>query len=368
MCSEVMYRYGIEQSSRLSPDSYLTLLGAFDYTTEHTDRVLKMVELLGAALLPISGGSIVAQVHDTAFKDSISVLTGIFLPGFRAITLDPAHINRLRSNLVAQTMQETIQIPPNGTTYTVVLLPRDGILAIRGREQSVVVDRLVDVHIDPDVVNGVKDAPVPKDKVEYGYSKDQVRQALGEPPTVGTDIDGVTTWTYSTSPYEKVVFDKTGLVISSSPRSLADQIVQKTTLNNALNFLQSQNLTVKKLTLLNQNTILVDIPGVTQTLQFDPKGAKIADYSLLYDKIRTTLTNKPTADFWKGLQALHIGDSPYGPTPKPSDKVYPMPDIQNGRIEITLSKEGTVESIAFTGGKTRGRQVTERSAERSSGG
>ncbi len=363
ICKQVLYRFGIEQTATLSPDNYMAILAAYDYTTEHTDRVLRLIELVGGTLLPLSTGSIIAQVNNTAFRDSVSVLTGTFLPGFRALTLDPARINRLRSNLVGQTMQETVQIPPNGAASTVVLLPRDGILTIRGLEQSVVVDRLVNVHIDPDVVNGVKDAAVPQNHLELGYTADQVRQALGDPPNVTTDANGLLTYTYSKGPYDTVNFNKEGKVFSWAERNLEKQLEQAETLVQALDLLHQNKIDVPtRLSLLNQNTILVDVPGVTKILQYDPKGVHIADYKLLYADIQKAADAKPTVSaFEKTLSDLRKagGGPPSSGDPKVfGDKItFLMPDIQGGSIEAVLPApvEGVkdadprIESISFRG-------------------
>ncbi len=363
ICMQVLYRFGIEQTTTLSPDNYMAILAAYDYTTEHTDRVLRLIELVGGTLLPISTGSIVAQVNNTAFRDSVSVLTGTFLPGFRALTLDPARINRLRSNLVGQTMQETVQIPPNGAASTVVLLPRDGILTIRGLDQSVVVDRLVNVHIDPDVVNGVKDAAVPRNHLELGYTTEQVRQALGDPPTVATK-DGLLIYTYPKGPYATVNFNKEAKVFSWAERNLEEQLEQIDTLAQALDLLHKSNIDVPtRLSLVNQNTILVDIPGVTKTLQYDPKGLHIADYNLLYADIRKAADAQPkVSEFEKTLSDLRkaAGGPPTSGDPKVvKDKItFPMPDIQGGSIEVVLTPAAgkgvkdayrTVQSISFSG-------------------
>ncbi len=364
ICMQVLYRFGIEQTATLSPDNYMAILAAYDYTTEHTDRKLRLIELVGATLLPISTGSIVAQVNNTAFRDSVSVLTGTFLPGFRALTLDPARINRLRSNLVGQTMQETVQIPPNGAASTVVLLPRDGILTIRGLEQSVVVDRLVNVHIDPDVVNGVKDAAVPRDHLELGYTTEQVRQALGDPPTVSTDANGLLTYTYPKGPYATVCFNKDGKVFSWSERKLEEQLEQAETLVQALDLLRKNNIDVPtRLSLWNQNTILVDIPGVTKILQYDPKGVHIEDYKLLYADIKKAADADPKVSaFEKTLSDLRkaAGAPPASGDPKVSGNqiTFLMPDIQGGYIEAVLTAasakgvkdaDRTIDTISFSG-------------------
>src|SRR5207249_2005061 len=119
-------RFGLEQNVKQSPVNYLSVLGSFDYTTELTDEKLKAVELIGSVLTNIATGGIVAD-RSGAFRAGTSVLSGTFLPGVRGLVLDTPFINRLRSNLVAQTLQETVQVPAGGSASMIVLLPRTGI-------------------------------------------------------------------------------------------------------------------------------------------------------------------------------------------------------------------------------------------------
>ena len=361
-CNQVFYRYGIEQSTHLTPVNYTTALAAFDYTTEKTDRILRFVELLGATLIPISSASIVAQVHNTAFHDSITLFTGTFFPGFRGIVLDPAHINRLRSNLIGQTLQETIAVPPTGFATTIVLLPRDGMLAVRGHDQTVVIDRLVDVHIDADVINGSKDTPVPADLVQIGYTMDQVRQALGEPyKMTPEEASGQTVFGYRVGTYSEVAFNKEGKVIASTQYTLAQQLGQKNTLPEATEFLRKNNIDWTRLSLINGNSILVDIPTLdnTKVPLFDSKDKAIGSYKLLYADILKAASSAPSPeDFTKALSDVYLGSgkypSPTSPIGKPAQQTFSMPDIVGGYIVVTLdpaTNKKVQPNLQFTGSR-----------------
>jgi len=346
-----VYRYGIEQNERVYPDSYMSVLNSFDYATEKVDRILRYVELFGGVLNTIAGGGYVAQVGNTAFRDSASILTGDFLPGFRAVTQDTPGNDRLRANLVNQTFQETVQLTPNGHASTIVLLPRDGILGLQGYQRIVVIDRILNVHIDPDVLNGVKDPPVPLNHVELTYTKDQVRQSLGEPPGVVTAADGTTVYTYSMGPYQTVAFSADGKVTSWAPRTINEQLAAAPTLDAAKEILKDSTMTSTVLTLLNKNSILVDIPGDTTILQYDGTGKHLGtDYTLLYSKIMALKSQSQAAfETAVGQMQLPTATTTYPPLTSAAATTtqlnYPMPDVKNGVITVTFSGAiGTKES------------------------
>jgi hypothetical protein len=364
-----LFRFDIDQSQRVRADSYMAVLGSFDYNTQRTDRLLHDVELFGSVLTAIATGGVVAQVHNTAFRDATTILTGIFLPGQRGIIMNNAEINRERANLVAQTFQETVQLPPNQLSETVMLLPREAILDVQGYSKGVVIDRILNVHIDPDVVNGAKDAPVPLGKVDTGYTRDQVRQALGEPPTVNTNADGTIVFAYNAGNYKSITFDKDGHV-SGAPveRTITDQI-SSGSLIEVMKSLKDHLYTATPLTLLNGNTILVDItvPGVSDVLQFDKDGKRLGNYTLLYDKIKVyEAAGGSKANLEKLLASLKLpkASETYPPAGKVlgGDKkaTYAMPDVVGGTIDVTfatsaLKDDAVIAKISFGGMKPASR-------------
>jgi hypothetical protein len=279
------FRFGIEQNQRVFPVNYTTVLNAFDANTEHLDRILRYVELFGSVLDIVATGGVVAQINNTAFRDSATIFTANFLPGFRSVTQDLPGTNRMRANLVNDTFQEVVQLSANGHATTTVLLPRDAIADYQGYEQPVVIDRVLNVHIDPDVLNGVKDPPVPMNHVDLGYTKDQVRQSLGEPPNVTTAADGTSAYVYSAGPYAKVNFNKEGQAISWDVRAIKDQLVAAISLDAANQILRTSNLKATQLLLLNKNTLLVGIDGMDKKLQYDSSGKHVDDYVELYPSI-----------------------------------------------------------------------------------
>ena len=162
--------------------------------------VSKLEEIIGFVLNAISTGSIIAQKNNTAFRDAVSVFTGVFLPDLRSTVISAEGINRRRTNLVAQTLQDVIQIPAHSAASTIVLLPRTGILAFpnagldnKGMKVPVIIDNVLDVHLEPEVVTQVTATPVKKGECIAGNTKDQAREALGKPTGISTAADNTST-------------------------------------------------------------------------------------------------------------------------------------------------------------------------------
>lgn len=188
-----VFRFGLEQNVKQSPINYLSALGSFDETTERIGQSFDTVQLLASIMTTIATGGIAGT---NQFRTASSLLSGVFLPGLKGIVLNDSRINRRRANLVAQTLQEVISVPPQITASTIVLLPRNGILAFHNAEIPVMIQRVIDVHLETEVVTEVTATPVEKGACKVGYTKDQTRDALGEPTGVTTNSDGTSIFTY----------------------------------------------------------------------------------------------------------------------------------------------------------------------------
>ena len=219
---------------------------------------------------------------------------------------------------------------------------------MRGRDQAVVIDRLVDVHIDTDVVNGSKDTPVPADLVQVGYTMDQVRQALGEPYKVTPDEStGQTVFGYASGAYSEVTFNKEGKVIASTQYTVAQQLEQKKTLPDATDFLRKNNLPWTRLSLVNGNSILVDIPTLDHATVplFDSKDHSLGTYKLIYRDIADAAAKQPAVDdFVSTLKGMYLGSGGYDPHKtgaggKSGTFRFDMPDILGGYITVSLDKD-----------------------------
>src|SRR6267143_5612755 len=64
--------------------------------------------------------------------------------------------------LVAQTLQQIIEVQPQGSASTIVLLPRTGILAFSDAQIPVIIQRVIDVHLETEVVTEVTARAVEK--------------------------------------------------------------------------------------------------------------------------------------------------------------------------------------------------------------
>jgi hypothetical protein len=363
-------RFGLEQNVRQAPENYLSVLGSFDYTTTKTDDKLKAVELIGSVLSNIATGGLVADASG-AFRAGTSVFASTFLPGVRAIALDTSFINRLRSNLVAQTLQETIQVPAKGSTTTIVLLPRTGILSFTDAQIPVMIKRVIDVHLVEEVVSEVIETPAKKNECANGNSKDQTRQALGEPSGVTTNSDGSSLFSYARGPVATVNFNKAGIVTSCSPpRTPTEQMDLDKTLLEAKQTLTDLGINATLIPLTDGSTVIVDILGVTKTYHFKANGDVTSPYTFLFKEITaeankadetqtkleafledkaTTLSATRRADI--KAQASKAAKAKAG-----ASVTYGSPDIQNGSITVTFKSSGTgksttvvVDKITFQG-------------------
>ena len=347
-------RFGLEQNVKHAPVNYLSALGSFDSTAEQTDAKLKVLELVGSVLSNIVTGGVVADASG-AFRAGTAVFSSTFLPGVRAIVLNTSSVNRLRSNMVAQTLQETVQVPPSGSTTTIVLLPRAGILGYLDAEIPVIVSRVIDVHIVPQVVTEVTETQVKKGVCKPDLTKDQARQAFGEPTGLTTNSDGSATFSYNIGPIASVEFSTKAILVSCKTRTPTDQLNLATTLVAANQILSDLNLNATKTELTDGTIVLHDITGVLPTYHFDTKGNRISEYVFLFDAIRAE-TNKAKKDFEtfikskaKELSAERTSkiedEVTSSAKAKPSDQIrYESPDIQNGWIMVTYKNGGTDKS------------------------
>lgn len=356
-----LFRFGLDQNVKQSPINYLSALGSFDATTEKTGQEFDTVQLLASIMNTIATGGIAGTGQ---FRSASALLSGVFLPGLKGIVLNDSRINRLRANLVSQTLQEVISVPPTQPTSTIVLLPRNGILAFHDAEIPVMIHSIRDVHIVPEVVTEATETPVQKDQCKVGYTKEQTREALGEPTGVTTNADGTSVFTYPTGPIASASFEAGGALVSCQQRSNSDQLAQAKTLVEMNQTLTRIGLTVSRITLTDGSIVLADIPGVQQTFHFDAKGNKTTDYVFLFSQIRTyetgtkdaleTFLEKPDTAL-SPARASEIKDFiEKNKTVKANQVLYPSPDIQNGLVIVTFKDATNIASITFQGDKPAG--------------
>jgi hypothetical protein len=352
-------RFNLEQNAKLSSVNYLSALGSFDYTTEKTDEKLKALELIGSVLTNIATGGIVAD-RSGAFRAGTSVFSGTFLPGVRSLVLDTPFINRLRSNLVAQTLQETVQVPAGGSSATIVLLPRTGILAFTDAEVPVMIKRLIDVHLIPEVVSEVTETPIQKGVCKGGYTKAQAREALGEETGLTTAADGSSTFTYNKGPVASASFDAKGDLQTCKNRTLSEQLDLSMTLAEASKTLNDLSLSSTKIELTDGSTVLTDIPGVQQTYHFDSKGNRAADYVFLFKDIQAQAGKATKSDFETFLEdkakslssdrstQIKSVDVPKAKGTTDSQFKYSSPDVKNGSLTATFENTTKVKAVGPT--------------------
>jgi hypothetical protein len=353
-----VFRFGLEQNVKHSPISYLAALGSFDETTERTQQEFDTIQLLASIMNTIATGGIAGG---PSFRSASSLLSGVFLPGLKGIVLNDSRINRYRSNLVTQTLQEVIEVPAGGSASTVVLLPRNGILDFDKAKIPVMIERVIDVHLEPEVVTPVTTPPIEKGVCKPGYTKDQTRQALGEPAGVNTSADGTSVFTYPTGPITSASFDTKALLVSCVQRPPTDQLGQATTLVELNQTLTALKLTSTQIKLTDESIVVTDIPGVTSSFHFDSKGNKAPDYALLFSAISAKKGSKKS-DFDTFLETqakalfaaradeitkqAEAAQDPKNPAKIGKPVQYSSPDVANGFVFVTFKNADTAASGA----------------------
>jgi hypothetical protein len=360
-------RFGLEQNVQQSPVNYLVALGSYDETTERSNRNYQFIQLIASIAATIASGGYVADKANNAYADATALFSGVFLPSLKGIVINVDGINRRRSNLVAQTLQDIIEVPAQSSISTIVLLPRYGILAYRSAQVPVIVDRILDVHIVSEVVTELNEAAIEKGVCKLGYTKDQTRQALGEPTASASEADGTSTFTYGKGPIASVAFNDKGQLTNCAPRSASDQISAATTLTEADQILTALGLTANRVPLTDGSILLVDIPGVDKTFHFDTTGKRTTDYTLAFGDIKTEAGKTPSkADFETFLEGKekaiskstaiedYVQKNPLDQTTKAGTFDYPSPDVQGGTIHVTVTKGNVDSKVTFSGPQPKG--------------
>jgi hypothetical protein len=173
------------------------------------------------------------------------------------------------------------------------------------------------------------------------------------------ETSGQTVFGYKAGAYSDVTFNKEGRVIASTQYTMAQQLAQKTSLPDATDFLRKNKLSWTRLSLLNGNSILVDIPTLDNATAplFDSKDKLHGTYTFLYPKILDAASKSPpVADFYKTLKGMYLGSGDYpqsGVGGKSGKLTFTMPDIAGGSIVATLDATGKLvqPKPEFTGSR-----------------
>jgi len=262
------YLFGIDHVQRHFPHTLLQVLGAFDAQTGKEKVIFDGADLTASILSALTG------VFDTPeYAVATNIFSGIAVPGFRKIIMNPDAINQKRASLMAQALDTVVQVPSKGAASTLLFLPRKGILGwmdTTGQEEQVpvIIDTIRDIHFEPEVVIDVAASQV--QVITVGMTEDQVKSALGDPAT-RTEQNGTVTYTYSAGPYKQVTFKKDGTgtvrVVSFEERSATEQLTEgKTTIADAEQLLGQSRVDLRDA--VDGGKIWVDPPVVGADLRF----------------------------------------------------------------------------------------------------
>jgi hypothetical protein len=351
------FLFGIDHTQRHTPHTFTQVLASFDAQTGKEKTIFDGIEVAGAIMT-----GLVTTVDSENFSTAVRLLTGILIPGVRNAVMNPEEINRKRANMIAQGLQNIVQIPPRSSISTVVFLPRKGILALMDTSDSasttmvpVIITLIRDVHMDLEVVAEVTEELVAPGIVRSGYTMDQVLQALGGKFISQTDTSGRTSWSFPEGPVKRVVFGKDDTVSDFEPRPIAERLVAGTTKLADVKSWLGESSSLRKAT--DGGFIWLAAPEVHRDLRFDDSGTLMAEYQEAYRKLKP-YEGRSREEFVPAITEAALSDDRKAAIEQKLQEAgnpifLPSPDIVDEVWEVTWGdgKDPNVKSITVLGGR-----------------
>jgi len=206
----------------------------------------------------------------------------------------------------------------------------------------VMIKTVREINWDPQVISEVNAETVAKGVLKLGMTKDQVRQAIGEPDTVTTESDKTSKFLYSGGQFKDVSFNVAGLVEAWTTRSLIDQVAAANTYEKIRTLLlgDGPSVPIDKQDLVDGSFVWFDAPQISQNLRFDSKGTLIdPNYKEAFLQI-SPLKGKTKKDFDSKIESLALDaskDAIAAAAKKTTRTIaYPSPDIANETITVSF--------------------------------
>jgi hypothetical protein len=346
------YRYGIDHVEQQTAEDWLTLLGVYDgFANFAALSGPKAIDLVMAIVTGLSG----TAIHSRGLKNVLPAFTGVIVPAVKNYVWSDEEEKRKRTNLLAQTLADLVQIPSQSAITTKVFLPKFPIDKLFSR--NVIIESVRDVHIDLEVISDTLPEAVAKGKITAGMTKDQVVQALGIPDSK-TDGAGLSsTWVYNTGNYKQVVFDNSGKVVSWTARTVDEQVdalVSKGTTADVRALLGLGGTDPKNAEALWDGGVIWPKPaGLDRTLRFDKSNKLVdANYTVASDKNNGFVSLKALAA--ADVQTKLAGYFPDGKDSRPAaplqgstdtKEIYNSPDVRAQTVTVTFDSTGKATDI-----------------------
>jgi len=143
--------FGSEHSMAQFAETFPSVLGTFDAIAGGRQQVLQLLDFGVALLAGLSSGGV---LNSSRAKGSVALLTGLVLPRVQAIYWNPETEKTMRTNLVMQSADRFIQVPPRSSVQTKVFLPRTAVLGLS--RTPVRIAQVREIHLDLEVVGELR--------------------------------------------------------------------------------------------------------------------------------------------------------------------------------------------------------------------
>jgi hypothetical protein len=366
--------------------------------------------LLGAIL----SGVATSESGAASLNIATHLLTGVLIPGVKAIMLSPDNENRKRSNLVNQGLQNFVPIPPFGSASTLVFLPRKNLLAVVDRDKPltendtrpkflenctgdapsseetknlighppgvdwpivcdkkpfggakseveiiepnsthqlvpVIIKKVLEVQWDPEVISEVNAETVVKGVLKLGMTKEQVRQALGEPDTVTSATDKTSCFLYQEGHSAKSVLIPQGFPIHGYRGRMQSKLLQLRPLTIRTILLgEGFSIPIEKRELVDGSFVWFNAPQVQANLRFDSKGnLSDPDYKEKFDQLNVR-KGKGKKEFDQAIEAASLNDDTkkmikQAAQDKKNPAMYPSPDLKDEHLTVTFKPPSSLK-------------------------
>ncbi|MEO8027022.1 MAG: hypothetical protein ABI823_11135 [Bryobacteraceae bacterium] len=139
--------FGVHHNFAQFAETFPAVLGTFDSIAGGRQKAFQLLELGVALAAGLSSGGVIRSAEA---RGAIALVTGLVLPRVQGIYWNPEVEKAKRTQLVTQSADRIVQIPPFSSVQTKVFLPRRGILGLS--RTTVRIARVRRIHLDLEVV------------------------------------------------------------------------------------------------------------------------------------------------------------------------------------------------------------------------
>ncbi len=143
--------FGQDHNLAQFAESFQAVLGTFDSIAGGRQQAYQLLDLGVALLAGLSSGGVLKSAQA---KGAVGLITGLVLPRAQAIYWNPEVEKAKRTNLVLQSADRFLQVPPHSSVQTKVFLPRQAILGLN--RLPVRIAQVRQIHIELEAVGELR--------------------------------------------------------------------------------------------------------------------------------------------------------------------------------------------------------------------